>query len=134
MTKEERKRLLTPDQVASKLGVSSRTVRRWLREKKLKGLRAGRQWLVAPKALETFLHGGDERELTLRIDAGIGVLRVEDNRTGDVVVMPDEFWDEFATLIEERGLEDTARVVREALKKFQAYKSSLSHLAETQKK
>jgi len=48
-------RLLTPEEVAAHTNVSTVTVGRWLREGKLKGLKAGRQWRIREEDLEKFL-------------------------------------------------------------------------------
>ena len=57
--KETQKRLLTPAGVATRLNVSLVTVGRWLREGKLKGVKAGRQWRVRERDLEAFLERGE---------------------------------------------------------------------------
>lgn len=54
----ERKRLLRPEEVAELLQVSRRTVVRWLKEGRLKGVRVGRLWRVRPEDLEKFFHEG----------------------------------------------------------------------------
>ena len=51
----ERKRLLRPEEVAEMLQVSRRTVVRWLKERRLKGVRVGRLWRVREEDLEAFL-------------------------------------------------------------------------------
>ena len=48
-------KLLRPEEVAEMLQVSRRTVVRWLKEGRLKGVRAGRLWRVRKEDLETFL-------------------------------------------------------------------------------
>lgn len=54
MTPEHR--WMTTDEVAAELGVSSSTVRRWLREQKIEGQRIGKRWLVPqPKNVELTL-------------------------------------------------------------------------------
>jgi excisionase family DNA binding protein len=56
---------LTIDEVASKLKVQRKTVREWLRTKRLKGVKAGHFWRIRPEDLETFLEGeptGEDRE------------------------------------------------------------------------
>ena len=58
--KETQKRLLTPAEVATRLNVSLVTVGRWLREGKLKGVKAGRQWRVRESDLEAFLKGDEK--------------------------------------------------------------------------
>jgi len=60
----ERKKLLRPEEVAELLQVSRRTVVRWLKEGRLKGVRVGRLWRVREEDLGAFLspeeevHGG----------------------------------------------------------------------------
>lgn len=48
-------RLLTVDQAAEYLQVSSRWVRRILREGHLKGVKIGKLWRVEPEALEEYV-------------------------------------------------------------------------------
>lgn len=48
-------RFLTPEEVADKLVVSPRSVRRWLREGRLKGIKVGRLWRIRERDLEVFL-------------------------------------------------------------------------------
>ena len=133
VTEEERAKLLTPVQIADRLGVSERTVRRWLRQGKLRGIRAGRQWLVSPASLETFLHGGDRLTLTLKIDAGIGALSLENGQTGKFAILPDYIWEDLSGIIEKQGMTDAADMIRRALRKFQAYRASVTHLMEARK-
>jgi excisionase family DNA binding protein len=45
----------TVEQIAEQLQVTPRIVREWLRTKRLRGLRAGRQWRVKAGDLDTFL-------------------------------------------------------------------------------
>lgn len=47
--------LLTPEEVAEKLKVAPKTVRDWLRERKLRGLKLGNEWRVREEDLEVFL-------------------------------------------------------------------------------
>lgn len=49
------KRLLTLDQVAKYLSVSSRTVRRLIDDKELRCVKVGRQKRIDPKDLDAFL-------------------------------------------------------------------------------
>lgn len=52
---------LTPDEVAKKLRVNYRTVRRWLADGKLPGTRIGeRKWRISAKALEAFMEGASK--------------------------------------------------------------------------
>jgi excisionase family DNA binding protein len=57
MAEKETERLLTPAEIVTRLNVSLVTVGRWLREGKLKGVKAGRQWRVLESELEAFLKG-----------------------------------------------------------------------------
>ena len=51
----EIERLATIAQVADRLQVSERTVRRWIIDGDLVGHLLGRQWRIAPEDLRTFL-------------------------------------------------------------------------------
>jgi excisionase family DNA binding protein len=57
---EAQGRLLTPAEIVTRLSVSLVTVGRWLREGKLKGVKAGRQWRVRESDLDAFLKGGEK--------------------------------------------------------------------------
>jgi excisionase family DNA binding protein len=48
---------LTIDEVAAKVKVKPKTVREWLRTKRLKGVKAGHFWRIRPEDLEAFLEG-----------------------------------------------------------------------------
>ncbi|MCL6614075.1 MAG: helix-turn-helix domain-containing protein [Firmicutes bacterium] len=48
-------RLLTPQEAAEILAVSPKSIREWLRQGKLKGVRAGRLWRIREHDLEAFL-------------------------------------------------------------------------------
>ncbi len=48
-------RLLTPEEAAERLAVSPKSIREWLRQGKLKGVRAGRLWRIRERDLEAFL-------------------------------------------------------------------------------
>lgn len=48
-------RLLTPEEAAERLAVSPKSIRKWLREGKLKGVRAGRLWRIRERDLEAFV-------------------------------------------------------------------------------
>jgi len=50
--------LLTPEQVADRLQVQTRTVLTWLQTGKLRGAKLGRLWRVRPSDLEAFINGG----------------------------------------------------------------------------
>ena len=47
--------LLTPKEVAERLSVSPKSIRAWLRQGKLKGVRVGRLWRIRERDLEAFL-------------------------------------------------------------------------------
>jgi excisionase family DNA binding protein len=47
--------LLTPEQVASRLQVTPRTIYDWLRNGRLRGIKIGRLWRVRPLDLDFFL-------------------------------------------------------------------------------
>jgi excisionase family DNA binding protein len=49
-------KLLTPEQVAKKLQVEPSTVKRWLREGKLQGIKPGKLWRIEPEALNEYLY------------------------------------------------------------------------------
>lgn len=48
--------LLKPEEVAKRLAVSAKSVRQWLREGRLKGVRAGKLWRISRADLDAFLH------------------------------------------------------------------------------
>ncbi|MCG0278535.1 MAG: helix-turn-helix domain-containing protein [Thermanaeromonas sp.] len=48
-------RLLTPEEAAEILAVSPKSIREWLRQGKLKGVKAGRLWRIRERDLEAFL-------------------------------------------------------------------------------
>jgi excisionase family DNA binding protein len=54
--------LYTVEQVAKHLHVTPRTVREWLRTKKLKGVLAGRFWRIKESDLQAFLREPGEAE------------------------------------------------------------------------
>jgi excisionase family DNA binding protein len=49
-------RLLTPEEAAEILAVSPKSIRKWLRQGKLKGVKAGRLWRIRERDLEAFLN------------------------------------------------------------------------------
>jgi excisionase family DNA binding protein len=55
-------KLLTPEQAANRLAVSSRSIREWLRTGKLRGVRAGRLWRIRDRDIEEFLERGAEKQ------------------------------------------------------------------------
>lgn len=55
-------RLLTPEEVAKKLVVSPKTVRDWLREGRLRGVKTGKLWRVREDDLRIFITAGTGRE------------------------------------------------------------------------
>lgn len=52
----------SPEQVAEVLGVQPETVRMWLRDGQLKGIKFGRLWRIAENELQRFIdqHRDDE--------------------------------------------------------------------------
>jgi excisionase family DNA binding protein len=52
--------LLTPEQVAEKLAISPKTVKDWLREGRLKGIKIGRLWRIKPEDLQAFIQTAEE--------------------------------------------------------------------------
>ena len=53
-------RLYTPEEVAELLQVSEKTIRTWLKTRKLRGVLAGRFWRIRESNLEAFLREPDE--------------------------------------------------------------------------
>jgi excisionase family DNA binding protein len=53
---------LTIEEVAAKVKVRPKTVREWLRTKRLKGVKAGHFWRIRPEDLEVFLEGEPTEE------------------------------------------------------------------------
>jgi excisionase family DNA binding protein len=49
-------KLITPEDAAKLLSVSSRTVKDWLRRGDLNGVKAGTLWRIRESDLERFLH------------------------------------------------------------------------------
>lgn len=52
--------LLTPEEVASRLKLSKRTVIQWLQLRKLPGLKVGSRWRVREQDLDTFIQSGQD--------------------------------------------------------------------------
>jgi excisionase family DNA binding protein len=48
----------TPEEVATELKVTRRTIYEWLRTGRLRGVRAGRGWRIQPEEVQRFLHHG----------------------------------------------------------------------------
>jgi excisionase family DNA binding protein len=60
-TYEKQKQLaLTTKQAAAHLGVHPLTLQKMLRAGRIKGVRAGRKWIVPVRSLEVFLEGGEK--------------------------------------------------------------------------
>lgn len=53
---------LTPAEVAQRLKIHEKTVRRWLGEGKLRGSLLGRVWRVSPAALEEFMQAHEPKK------------------------------------------------------------------------
>lgn len=49
------KEFSSPTQVAARLGVSTATILRWIRERKLTATRPGREWRIHEEDLQQFL-------------------------------------------------------------------------------
>jgi excisionase family DNA binding protein len=47
--------LLAPEEAAEKLGLHTETVRKWLREKRIGGVKVGRKWRVRESDLQRFV-------------------------------------------------------------------------------
>lgn len=60
--------LYTPEAVAEKLSVTTRCVRKWLREKKLRGVKIGKLWRIRPEDLAAFIDPVAYLLETARID------------------------------------------------------------------
>jgi excisionase family DNA binding protein len=52
--------IFTVVEVAERLKVPQRTVKRWLVSGQLRGLKAGRKWRVKPSAIEAFLQASTD--------------------------------------------------------------------------
>ena len=50
------KKIFTPDQVAKELSISVRTVRKWLRDGKIRGVKIGKSWRVSEAELERLMN------------------------------------------------------------------------------
>ena len=48
--------LMTVDETAEYLKMSAEMVRRWLREKKLPGVKVGRKWLISKEDIDKLLN------------------------------------------------------------------------------
>jgi excisionase family DNA binding protein len=66
MTEEK---LLTPNQVADRVQVAPLTVMGWLRQGKLKGVKAGRFWRIRESDLEAFLNASAQHHRVVEADA-----------------------------------------------------------------
>lgn len=56
-----KERLLTPREAGEWLGVTPRTVVRWIREGKMKGVKVGRVWRVSSHEVNRAMHIGLRR-------------------------------------------------------------------------
>lgn len=54
----EKDNLLTPEAAAERLAIAPRTIREWLRQGKIKGVKVGKLWRIKEDALEEFLTSG----------------------------------------------------------------------------
>ena len=57
-------KVLTPEETAELLRVSSKTVRDWLRSGKLKGIKIGRQWRINELQINDIMNNGLEIDNT----------------------------------------------------------------------
>jgi excisionase family DNA binding protein len=55
-------RYYTIKDVAARLHVSEKTVRNWIRQRKLRAVRAGHVWRISESALRSFLRENGEEE------------------------------------------------------------------------
>ena len=53
-------RLLTPDEAAAIVKVSAKTIREWLKQGSLKGIKTGRLWRIKESELRKFLASPQE--------------------------------------------------------------------------
>ena len=60
-TKPVPEQLLTIDDVAALCRVSSKTVRRWIKNRELTAAQLGAQWRIRPRDLDLFIHERMER-------------------------------------------------------------------------
>lgn len=51
VSEERDEQLMTINQFAAKLNVHPESARRWLRKKRMKGLKAGNRWRIAPSEI-----------------------------------------------------------------------------------
>jgi len=51
------RRLLKPEEAARMLSVSAKSIRQWLRQGKLRGVKAGKLWRTTGEAVDEFLRG-----------------------------------------------------------------------------
>lgn len=75
-------RLLTPEEAAAILSVSPKSIRAWLRSRKLKGVKAGRLWRVREDELAEFLKEPHRPERGLKASDVRGLL-ARSSRTVD---------------------------------------------------
>jgi excisionase family DNA binding protein len=52
------KKILTPEETAERLKVSAKTIRDWLRQGRLKGIKIGRQWRIEESIITEILVNG----------------------------------------------------------------------------
>ncbi|MGV8124844.1 MAG: helix-turn-helix domain-containing protein [Candidatus Xenobiia bacterium LiM19] len=55
---------LTPEKVAEILNISVKTLKQWLREGRIKGVKVGREWRIMQRDLVNYLEGLTSPELT----------------------------------------------------------------------
>lgn len=60
-------KFLTPEEAADRLAVSPKSIREWLRNGKIKGVKAGKLWRISPQALDEFLNESRAQYIVERV-------------------------------------------------------------------
>jgi len=60
---------LTPEKVAEILNISVKTLKQWLRERRIKGVKVGREWRIMQRDLVHYLEGLTSPEMTDTVKA-----------------------------------------------------------------
>lgn len=113
--------MVTPEKAASWLGVTPRTVTKWLREGTLQGVKIGNRWRISESALQDLVAEQTEWVLSLRIDPLSGTLVLGPDHVPTLdpdedLDLPDEWWEELAQMIpDEGGWGDVKSHIRAAL-------------------
>lgn len=53
----ENKQILTPEEVGTRLGLKTKTVKDWLRVGKIRGVKVGKLWRVKESDLQDYING-----------------------------------------------------------------------------